>query len=173
MASFSIPLTGLQAESTALNTIANNLADMNTTAFKSQSTQFSDLFYQQIGSSGAGRHQGCVQQHFLYARLHQFHWKGNGRCTQWKRVLCCRQRPGRIRADTHGQFFNRCKWKPGEHKWLERDGLCRRQRRSQHEWAADCDEYTGRSGAVSPSHDFHEHDDESQFVFSRRRAVSG
>ena len=54
MASFSIPLTGLQAESTALNTIANNLADMNTTAFKSQSTQFSDLFYQQIGSSGAG-----------------------------------------------------------------------------------------------------------------------
>jgi flagellar hook protein FlgE len=54
MASFSIPLTGLQAESTALNTIANNLANMNTTAFKSQSTQFSDLFYQQIGSSGAG-----------------------------------------------------------------------------------------------------------------------
>ena len=54
MASFSIPLTGLKADSTALNTIANNLANMNTTAFKSQSTSFSDLFYQQIGTTGAG-----------------------------------------------------------------------------------------------------------------------
>lgn len=54
MASFSIPLTGLKSDSTALNTIANNLANMNTTAFKSQSTNFSDLFYQQIGSTGAG-----------------------------------------------------------------------------------------------------------------------
>ena len=54
MASFSIPLTGLEADSTALNTIANDLANMNTTAFKSQSTNFSDLFYQQIGSTGSG-----------------------------------------------------------------------------------------------------------------------
>jgi flagellar hook protein FlgE len=54
MASFFIPLTGLQSDSTALNTIANDLANMNTTAFKSQTTNFSDLFYQQIGSSGAG-----------------------------------------------------------------------------------------------------------------------
>lgn len=54
MASFSIPLTGLNADSTALNTIANDLANMNTTAFKSQTTKFSDLFYQQIGSTGSG-----------------------------------------------------------------------------------------------------------------------
>ena len=54
MASFSIPLTGLNADSTALNTIANDLSNMNTTAFKSQSTNFSDLFYQQIGSTGSG-----------------------------------------------------------------------------------------------------------------------
>jgi len=54
MASFSIPLTGLNADSTALNTIANDLSNMNTTAFKSQSTNFADLFYQQIGSTGAG-----------------------------------------------------------------------------------------------------------------------
>ena len=54
MSSFSIPLTGLEASSTALNTIANNLSNMNTTAFKSQNVTFSDLFYQQIGSSGAG-----------------------------------------------------------------------------------------------------------------------
>ncbi len=54
MASFSIPLTGLEADSTALNTIANDLSNMNTTAFKAQSTNFSDLFYQQIGSTGSG-----------------------------------------------------------------------------------------------------------------------
>lgn len=54
MASFSIPLTGLKADSTALNTIANNLANMNTTAFKAQSTQFSDLFYQAYGTTGSG-----------------------------------------------------------------------------------------------------------------------
>lgn len=45
MASFFIPLTGLTSDSTALNTIANDLANMNTTAFKSQSVNFSDLFY--------------------------------------------------------------------------------------------------------------------------------
>ncbi len=54
MASFSIPLTGLQADSTSLNTIANNLSNMSTTAYKSQSTSFEDLFYQQVGSSGSG-----------------------------------------------------------------------------------------------------------------------
>jgi flagellar hook protein FlgE len=54
MSSFSIPLTGLEASSTALDTIANNLANMSTTAFKSQSTTFSDLFYQQIGNAGSG-----------------------------------------------------------------------------------------------------------------------
>jgi len=54
MASFFIPLTGLEADSTALNTIANDLSNMNTTAYKSQTTNFSDLFYQQIGTTGSG-----------------------------------------------------------------------------------------------------------------------
>ena len=54
MPSFDIPLSGLNADSTALNTIANNLSNMNTTAFKSQITNFSDLFYQQVGSTGSG-----------------------------------------------------------------------------------------------------------------------
>jgi flagellar hook protein FlgE len=54
MASFYIPLTGLNADSTALNTIANNLANMNTTGYKSKSVNFSDLFYQQIGEAGSG-----------------------------------------------------------------------------------------------------------------------
>jgi len=54
MASFFIPLTGLESDSTALNTIANDLSNMNTTAFKTQSTNFSDLFYQQVGASASG-----------------------------------------------------------------------------------------------------------------------
>ncbi len=54
MPSFSIPLSGLSADSTALNTIANNLSNMNTTAFKSQTTTFADLFYQGLGVAGSG-----------------------------------------------------------------------------------------------------------------------
>jgi flagellar hook protein FlgE len=54
MPSFSIALTGLEANSVALNTIGNNLANLNTTAFKNQSTSFSDLFYQNIGNTGSG-----------------------------------------------------------------------------------------------------------------------
>ncbi len=54
MPSFYIPLTGLNADSTALNTIANDLSNMNTTGFKNQTVNFSDLFYQQIGSTGSG-----------------------------------------------------------------------------------------------------------------------
>ena len=54
MPSFNIPLSGLNADSTALNTIANNLSNMNTTAFKAQTTNFSDLMYQQVGSTGSG-----------------------------------------------------------------------------------------------------------------------
>jgi flagellar hook protein FlgE len=54
MPSFSIPLSGLDASSNALSVIANNLANLNTVGFKAQDTQFQDLFYQQIGTSGDG-----------------------------------------------------------------------------------------------------------------------
>ena len=53
MPSFVSALSGLQADSVALNTIGNNLANLNTTAFKKQTTSFEDLFYQQIGTTGA------------------------------------------------------------------------------------------------------------------------
>lgn len=53
MPSFSIALTGLEANSVALNTIGNNLANLNTTAFKKQTANFADLYYQTLGSSGA------------------------------------------------------------------------------------------------------------------------
>jgi len=54
MPSFSIPLSGLTASSTALSTIANNLANLNTIGYKDMRVLFSDLFYQTLGSNGAG-----------------------------------------------------------------------------------------------------------------------
>lgn len=53
MPSFSIALSGLQADSVALSTIGNNLANLNTTAYKKQDVNFSDMFYQSIGTSGS------------------------------------------------------------------------------------------------------------------------
>ncbi len=54
MPSFSTPLSGLNAFSQDLSVIANNLANLNTVGFKSDVTNFQDLFYQQISTNGAG-----------------------------------------------------------------------------------------------------------------------
>jgi flagellar hook protein FlgE len=54
MPNFSIPLSGLTAESTALSAIANNLSNQNTTGYKDTSVLFSDLFYQSLGTTGSG-----------------------------------------------------------------------------------------------------------------------
>jgi flagellar hook protein FlgE len=54
LGNFSIALSGLEADSTVLNTIGNNLANLNTVAYKGQITSFEDLFHQQLGESGAG-----------------------------------------------------------------------------------------------------------------------
>ena len=54
MPAFSIPLSGLTASSTALSTVANNLANLNTIGYKDEQIQFSDLFYENLGTSGAG-----------------------------------------------------------------------------------------------------------------------
>jgi len=54
MPSFSIPLSGLEANSQDLNDISNNLANLNTVGYKDTRMEFRDLFYQQIGSTGAG-----------------------------------------------------------------------------------------------------------------------
>ena len=51
---FSIPLSGLNANSNALSVIANNLANLNTTGYKDEQTSFRDLFYQTVGSTGGG-----------------------------------------------------------------------------------------------------------------------
>jgi flagellar hook protein FlgE len=54
MPSFSTALTGLESNNTALNTIANNLANMSTVGYKDQTDQFSTLFYQQLNGGPNG-----------------------------------------------------------------------------------------------------------------------
>jgi flagellar hook protein FlgE len=54
MSTFSIPVSGLLANEEALSVIGNNLANMNTTGYKGENPQFSDLFSQQLGVDGSG-----------------------------------------------------------------------------------------------------------------------
>jgi flagellar hook protein FlgE len=54
MPNFSIPLSGLNASDTALATISNNLANLNTTGYKDTTVNFQDMFYQLLGSNGSG-----------------------------------------------------------------------------------------------------------------------
>jgi flagellar hook protein FlgE len=54
MPNYSIALSGLKAATVSLNTIANNLANMSTTAYKTQTVSFTDAFYEALGTSGSG-----------------------------------------------------------------------------------------------------------------------
>jgi flagellar hook protein FlgE len=54
MGSFSTSLSGVEAASQDLSVISNNLANLNTTAYKDQQANFQDFFYQMLGSDGAG-----------------------------------------------------------------------------------------------------------------------
>ena len=51
---FSTALSGLRAHSAAVEVIANNLANLNTFAYKNSRVEFRDLFYQLIGQSRSG-----------------------------------------------------------------------------------------------------------------------
>lgn len=53
MRSLSIAGTGMLAQQTNVDVIANNIANMNTTAFKRQRAHFQDLLYQQVSRPGA------------------------------------------------------------------------------------------------------------------------
>jgi flagellar hook protein FlgE len=56
MASFSTPLSALSAESTAVDVVGNNLANLNTTGYKASVVSFRDLVTQSIGA-GLGETQ--------------------------------------------------------------------------------------------------------------------
>ncbi len=52
MRALSIAATGMLAQQTNVEVIANNLANMNTTGFKEQRAEFQDLLYQNIEAAG-------------------------------------------------------------------------------------------------------------------------
>lgn len=52
--SFSTALSGLRGSASAVDVIANNLANLNTVGYKTSVAQFSDLIYQQVGQNRAG-----------------------------------------------------------------------------------------------------------------------
>jgi flagellar basal-body rod protein FlgG len=52
--------TGMRALSTAIDVIANNVANVNTLGFKKSRVNFEDLFYQEIRSSGSEMEGGGV-----------------------------------------------------------------------------------------------------------------
>jgi len=53
MRSLSIAGTGMLAQQTNVDVISNNIANMNTTAYKRQRAEFQDLLYQQVQRPGA------------------------------------------------------------------------------------------------------------------------
>jgi flagellar basal-body rod protein FlgG len=53
MRALSIAATGMLAQQTNVEVIANNLANMNTTGFKEQRAEFQDLLYQNISTPGS------------------------------------------------------------------------------------------------------------------------
>src|ERR1700743_2222598 len=53
MRALSIASTGMLAQQTNVEVIANNLANMNTTGYKEQRAEFQDLLYQNIQTPGA------------------------------------------------------------------------------------------------------------------------
>jgi flagellar basal-body rod protein FlgG len=53
MRALDIAATGMQAQQTNVETIANNLANMNTTGYKEQRAEFQDLLYQNMEQPGA------------------------------------------------------------------------------------------------------------------------
>jgi flagellar hook protein FlgE len=71
--SFSVALTGLNANKTALDVVGNNLANLSTVGFKDVSTQFTDLIAQAIGQGtsqvGEGVSSPITERQFLQGSI--------------------------------------------------------------------------------------------------------
>ncbi len=70
---FSVALTGLSANKTALDVVGNNLANLNTVGFKDVATQFTDLIAQAIGQGssqiGEGVSAPITERQFLQGSI--------------------------------------------------------------------------------------------------------
>ena len=67
--SFQIALTGLNAASTDLQVTSNNIANSNTTGFKSSRAEFADVFSGDAGSIGTGVQLSNVRQEFTQGNV--------------------------------------------------------------------------------------------------------
>src|SRR5271166_354164 len=70
MSSFSIALSGLTADSAALDVVGNNLANLNTTGFKDNTVSFYDLLQQSVagGSTQIGGGVSAPQTERLFTQ---------------------------------------------------------------------------------------------------------
>ena len=109
MRALSIAATGMLAQQTNVEVIANNLANMNTAGYKRQRAEFQDLLYQnieQVGEFGAllletgGVHvRQIIGDHFDVGLLGQHARRGDGKCAHvlgllnWASSQACRS-PG-------------------------------------------------------------------------------
>ena len=70
---FNAAATGMQAQSTQVDNTANNLANINTTAFKRNSLAFQDLVYQTLRPPGIevlqARHTLGADKHRVYSGI--------------------------------------------------------------------------------------------------------
>src|SRR5271165_4111659 len=72
ISAFSTALSGLNADSTAIDVIGNDLANLNTTGYKTSQLQFSDLISEQLGVSGTSGQLGMgVGQVSAYSQYTQ------------------------------------------------------------------------------------------------------
>src|SRR5581483_3946587 len=71
--SFSIALSGLNADTAALDIVGNNLANLNTTAYKNSEVSFSDLLSQSVGAGsiqiGGGVSQPTSNRQFTQGSI--------------------------------------------------------------------------------------------------------
>lgn len=72
MGNYSIALSGLQAQTQALNIVSNNLANLNTTGFKDSAASFQDLVTEAMSSTtpnGAGVSQVLAQRSYTQGSI--------------------------------------------------------------------------------------------------------
>jgi flagellar hook protein FlgE len=82
ISSFSTALSGLEADAGAINVIGNDLANLNTTGYKSNEIQFSELIAQQIGGAGSSSQIGLgVSPVSAYANYTQGSLESTGGAT--------------------------------------------------------------------------------------------
>ena len=90
MSSFSIALSGLTADSAALDVVGNNLANLNTTGYKDSTVSFYDLLQQSVAGGSTqigGGVSAPADRADVYARIHSSHRRELRRRDQRQRIL--------------------------------------------------------------------------------------